>query len=254
MRENSVKRRLAKGEVSLGVFMMEFNTPGIGKVVAGAGAEFVVYDMEHTGWTSETIRGLIDNTRVTPVIPIVRVPAAQYTYLAQTLDAGAMGLMIPMVETREQAELIVASTKYPSAGRRGAAFGYIHDDYVPGEIAEKMRSANEEGLIIAQIETARGVENVDAIASVPGIDVLWVGHYDLSNSLGIPGQFTHPAYVAAVDAVLASVRRHSKAAGIMAETVQDSEDLLKQGFRALAFGPDFSLFARALKRDLDQIR
>ena len=254
MRENPVKRRLANGEVSLGVFMMEFNTPGIGKIVAGAGAEFVVYDMEHTGWTSETIRGLIDNTRVTPVVPIVRVPATQYTYLAQTLDAGAMGLMIPMVETKEQAEFIVASTKYPPAGRRGAAFSYIHDDYAPGDNAEKMRSANEEGLIIAQIETARGVENADAIASVPGIDVLWVGHYDLSNSLGIPGQFTHSAYVAAVDEVLASVRRHGKVAGIMAETVQVSEDLLKQGFRALAFGPDFSLFARALKRDLDQIR
>lgn len=254
MRENRVKRTLASGGASIGAFMMEFNTPGIGKILAGAGADFVVYDMEHTGWTSETIRRLLDGARSTSLVPVVRVPAPQYTFIAQTLDAGAMGLMIPMVETRQQAESIVESAKYPPAGRRGAAFGYVHDDYEPGNNAEKMRSANDEGLIIAQVETGRGVENADAIASVPGIDVLWIGHYDLTNSMGIPGQFDHPAYTTAVDEVLTSVRRNGKSAGIMAESLEAAQRILAQGFRMVSFGPDFSFFARALRNDIANLR
>src|SRR5881409_2932891 len=105
---------------------------------------------------------------------------------------GAMGLMVPMVENAEQAAKIVRSAKYPPEGRRGAAFSMAHDDYEGGNLVEKMRRANSETLLIAQIETTAGLENVEAIAAVPGIDVLWVGLFDLTNFLGIPGQMTHP--------------------------------------------------------------
>ena len=238
MRENRVKRTLANGERSLGTMVFEFPTTGIGRIAAEAGAEFVVYDMEHTGWSIETIRGLMASTRAADTVPMVRVPATQYHLLARPLDVGAMGLMVPMVETAEQAQVIVDSAKYPPCGRRGAAFGVAHDDYTGGDIIAKMASANEEGLLIAQIETARGVENVEAIAAVDGIDVLWIGHFDLTNSLGIPGQFSHPTYLKAVERVLEACHRHGKTPGIMAGDVATGQAQLEQGFRAMAYSGD----------------
>ena len=171
---------------------------------------------------------------------MVRVPATQYHLIARPLDVGAMGLMVPMVESAEQAQTIVDSAKYPPVGRRGAAFGVAHDDYTGGDIIEKMDIANDEVLLIAQIETARGVENVDAIAAVDGIDVLWIGHFDLTNSLGIPGQFSHPTYLEAVERVLEACQRHGKAPGIMAGAVADGQALLAAGV------PGDGLFRRSL--------
>jgi 2-dehydro-3-deoxyglucarate aldolase/4-hydroxy-2-oxoheptanedioate aldolase len=165
-----------------------------------------------------------------------------------------MGLMVPMVETAEQAQVIVDSAKYPPLGRRGAAFGVAHDDYSGGDIIDKMIFANEEGLLIAQIETARGVDNVEAIAAVDGIDVLWIGHFDLTNSLGIPGQFSHPAYLEAVERVLAACQAYGKAPGIMAGAVADGQAQLQQGFRAMAYSGDLWLYQLALRQGLDALR
>ena len=254
MRRNSVKHTIAAGGRSLGTMVFEFASSGIGRLAAGAGAEFVIYDMEHTGWSIETIRGLMATTRAADTIPMVRVPATQYHLLSRPLDVGAMGLMVPMVETVEQAQLIVDSAKYPPAGRRGAAFGVAHDDYAGGDIVEKMRSANDEVLLIAQIETGRGVENVDAIAALPGIDVLWIGHFDLSNSLGVPAQFTHPTYMAAVERVLAACAKHGKTAGIMAGDVETARAQLAQGFRIMAYNGDLWLYQSALRQGLEALR
>jgi 2-dehydro-3-deoxyglucarate aldolase/4-hydroxy-2-oxoheptanedioate aldolase len=111
--------------------------------------------------------------------------------------------MVPMVETREQAEFIVSCSRYPPEGRRGAAFGFAHDDYAPGDVTEKIAAAHARTMIMALIETERGAANVDQIAAVAGIDVLWLGHFDLTNFLGVPGQFTHPRYLDAVAAIVA---------------------------------------------------
>ena len=254
MRENRVKRALQRGERSLGTMVFEFPTSGIGRIAAEAGAEFIIYDMEHTGWSVETVRMLMATTRAADLVPMVRVPATEYHLLARPLDVGAMGLMVPMVESEAQAQRIVASAKYPPAGRRGAAFGVAHDDYTGGDIIAKMRSANDEILLIAQIETARGLEHVDAIAAVEGIDVLWIGHFDLTNSLGIPGQFTDPVYLDAVERVLAACARHGKTAGIMCGDVATGQAQLAQGFRALAYSGDLWLYQQALRQGLDTLR
>jgi 2-keto-3-deoxy-L-rhamnonate aldolase RhmA len=254
MRENRVKRTLQRGERSLGTMVFEFPTTGIGRIIAEAGAEFVIYDMEHTGWSIETVRMLMATTRAADLVPMVRVPATEYHLLARPLDVGAMGLMVPMVETAAQAELIADSAKYPPVGRRGAAFGVAHDDYTGGDIMAKMRSANDEILLIAQIETDRGLENVDAIAAVDGIDVLWIGHFDLTNSLGIPGQFTDPVYLDAVEKVLAACQKHGKSAGIMCGDVATGQAQLAQGFRALAYSGDLWLYQQALRQGLDTLR
>jgi 2-keto-3-deoxy-L-rhamnonate aldolase RhmA len=254
MRENRVKRTLAAGGVAIGTMIFEFNTTGIGRIAAEAGAEFVIFDMEHTGWSIETIRMLMATTRAADTIPMVRVPATQYHLLSRPLDVGAMGLMVPMVEDVEQAKLIVRSAKYYPNGGRGTAFGVAHDDYVGGDVAAKMASANAEGMLIAQIETAKGVENADAIAAVEGIDCLWIGHFDLTQSLGIPAQFDHPRFQEAVDAVIAAAAAHGKTAGIMAGSVEVGREWLRRGFRAIAYWGDLWIYQQALAEGIAALR
>lgn len=254
MRENTVKRVLAAGGVALGTMVFEFSTTGIARIVAAAGAEFVIFDLEHTGWSIETARLLLATARAAEIVPLVRAPAIQYHLLARPLDVGALGLMVPMVESADQARTIVAAAKYPPEGRRGAAFGLAHDDYTAGDAIAKMASANQETLLIAQIETAAGVEAATEIAATPGIDVLWVGHNDLTNSLGIPGQFEHPRYRDAVERVLAACAAHDKSPGILAGSVAQARDFLRQGFRCVAYGGDLWLYGQALRSGLAAIR
>jgi 2-keto-3-deoxy-L-rhamnonate aldolase RhmA len=254
MRTNQVKRMLAAGEVAIGTMVFEFDSSGIGRIIDQAGAEFVVYDMEHSGWSIQTIRNLMATTRAANVVPLVRVPATQYHLMSRPLDVGAMGLMVPMVESVEQAKLIAQSVKYPPVGRRGSAFGFAHDDYAPGDVLQKMESANEEVLILAQIETKDGVDNVEAIAAVDGIDVFWIGHFDLTVSLGIPAQFEHPLFTEAVERVIAAANGAGKAAGIMTGSVQSGRDQIAQGFRMMAYSGDVMIYGEALKQGIDGLR
>jgi 2-dehydro-3-deoxyglucarate aldolase/4-hydroxy-2-oxoheptanedioate aldolase len=254
MKPNQVKRGLRDGGISLGTFVFEFSSTGIARLAAEAGAEYVIFDMEHTGWSIETIRMLIATSRSTPMVPIVRVPATEYHFIARALDMGAMGVMVPMVESAEQAQRLVQSAKYPPAGRRGAAFAVAHDDYQGGDMAAKIASANSEVLLIAQVETVRGVENVDAIAAVEGIDVLWIGQADLTTSLGIPGQYDHPAFHAAVDRVAQACQAHDKILGYLALDVADGKAMLARGFRMLAYGGDLWIYQQALRQGIAALR
>lgn len=247
MKLNHVKRTIASGGRSIGTFVFEFNTTGIGRIADQAGVEFIVFDMEHTGWSVETIRMLIASSRSTNAIPLVRIPTTEYHFVARVLDMGAMGIMSPMVETAAQAQLLVASAKYPPLGRRGAAFTIAHDDYSSGDIVEKMTTANSESLIIAQIETATGLQNIEEIAAVDGIDVLWIGHFDLSNFLGVPGQFDHPLFKEGVQRVLTACQRHHKTPGFMAGDLATGQKLLEQGFRILSYSGDLWLYQAALR-------
>ncbi len=254
VRTNNVKRVIADGGVSIGTMVFEFDSSGIGRIIAQAGAEFVVYDMEHSGWSIQTIRTLMATSRAADVVPMVRVPATEYHLMSRPLDVGAMGLMVPMVETAEQAQLIADSVRYPPVGRRGSAFGFAHDDYAPGDVLEKMETATREVMVLAQIETRTGVENVEAIAAIDGIDVLWIGHFDLSVSLGVPAQFEHPTYVQAVERVLKAAKDAGKATGIMTASVQSGREQLAQGFRMIAYSGDVMVYGEALKQGVDGLR
>ena len=254
MRENPVKRKLAAGGYAFGTMAVEFNSTGLARIAAGAGAEFAIFDQEHTGWSVETVRMLVATSGAADLVPMVRVPTTQYHLIARVLDVGARGIMVPMVESVEQARLIAASAKYPPVGKRGAAFGVAHDDYSGGSPAEKMQSANDEIMLIAQIETPGGVENAEQLAAVDGIDVLWIGHFDLTNFMGIPAQFEHPRYLDAVKRVIAACNNHGKTAGIMAGSVADAQWAIDQGFRALAYSGDLWLYQMALREGLVAIR
>ncbi len=182
-------------------------------IAAEGGAEFAVFDMEHTGWSMETVRMLMATARSADIVPIVRVPSLQYHFIARVLDVGAMGVVVPFVADEEGARLIVSHAKYPPEGRRGVAFGVAHDDYRGGNLISKMHRANDEIMLIAQIENADGVEHAERIASVDGIDALWIGQFDLTTSLGIPGQMQHTLFKDATRRVVEACRQHNKTAG-----------------------------------------
>jgi len=245
MQDNPVKQKLAAGGVSLGAMIFEFFTPGIARLCANAGAEFVMYCMEHTGVSFETLKPQFALCRALGTVPLVRVPAAEYHFIARALDCGALGIMVPMVDSREQAEHIVSCTRYPPEGRRGAAFGFAHDDYGDGDLKEKIRGIHARTLVICMIETRRGLENVEAIAAVPGVDVLWLGHFDLTNFLGIPADFSSPVYKDAVRRIAASARKHGKAAGYMAADQALGREYLAHGYRMIATGTDQGLLQAA---------
>jgi 2-dehydro-3-deoxyglucarate aldolase/4-hydroxy-2-oxoheptanedioate aldolase len=254
MRDNKVKRTLREGDVSVGTMMLEFNTTGIGRIAAAAGAEFAVYDMEHTGWSMETIRMLMASARAADLVPLVRVPTTQYHFLARALDVGAMGLVVPLVVNEEQAQLIVQCAKYPPAGRRGVAFSLSHDDYRGGDLGQKMAHTNDNVLLIAQIETAEGVENVEKIAAVDGIDALWIGQYDLTTSLGIPGQFHHPQFQGATRRIVDACQKHGKAAVLAVMNVEELCAGPSQGFRMLIYAADVWIYQQALRRCFQAIQ
>lgn len=254
MRENPVKQRLAAGGHAFGTMVFEFFTPGISAIMAAAGADFALFDMEHGGIGIETVKRQMAYARGSACVPMVRVPGTEYHDIAASLDAGALGIMAPMVESAAQAAHLVACTRYPPQGRRGAAFQVAHDDYKAGPVADKIEAANARVLTIAMIETAAGVAQVEEIAGTPGIDVLWLGHFDLTNSMGIPGQFTHPAFLEAVDRIVAAAGRHGKTAGTMAANEAWGADYLRRGFRMVAHGLDHLVFQSALATGLKALR
>ncbi len=254
MRDNPVKQRLQAGGHAFGAMVFEFFSPGMPQIACAAGAEFVLFDMEHSGAGIETIKAQLAGCRGLPIVAGVRVPATHYHFIASSLDAGAMSVMVPMVESVEQAREIVRFAHYPPEGVRGSAFGVAHDDYAPGVVADKIAAARRRTQVIAQIETPRGAEAADAIAALPGIDVLWLGHFDMTNFMGIPGQFDHPEYRAARAAVVAAARRHGKVAGFMATDEDWAREYLGYGFRMMAYGLDSMLYQSALSRGLGVMR
>ncbi len=241
MGRNPLRDRVLAGETALGSMIFEFMTPAIPQLLVHAGAEYVIYDMEHTGASLETIKAQVACCRGLPIAPMARVPRGEYHFLARALDIGCHGVMIPMVESVEQARAIVEATHYPPVGRRGAAFGFAHDDYSGGDPKAKMTAADARTLVIAQIETERGLDNVEAIAAVPGIDVLWLGHFDLTNFLGIPGEFDNPVYMKAIERIVAAGRAHKKGLGFMAASADWARSYRKLGFNMLASGTDQAL-------------
>ncbi len=255
IRPNPLKARLAGGGSASGTMVFEFFTPGLPAIAQAAGAEFLLLDMEHSGASVETVKTVFAGCRGLDIVPMARVPTLQYHFIARVLDAGAMGIMVPMVETAEQAAEFVAATRYPPDGKRGAAFGVVaHDDYEGGPVPELIAGANARTMVIALVETARGIENVEAIAAVPGVDVVWLGHFDLTNFMGIPAEFDHPRYLAAVDRLLAACRTHGKTPGFMAGDETWARAYQAKGFRMIAYSTDTMLLRDSLANGLRVLR
>ncbi|MGH7860735.1 MAG: HpcH/HpaI aldolase family protein [Candidatus Dormibacteraceae bacterium] len=251
---NRAKAKLRSGEVILGHSVFEFATPGIGRILQAAGADYAGFDMEHAGFGIDTIRQLISYTRGTTVTPCVRVPTTRYEYIAGVLDAGAQGIWVPLVESREQVERMVSAARYAPLGNRGIAYGISHDDFIPGDPIQKMQDANEQVLLVAMIESAKGLENLEEIASHPGLDMIWIGHYDLAASLGVPGDIRHPKMLAAFDRLLSVSRKYGKYAGRGINDVDAAVQWIHAGFQAISYSRDIIMFQSNLASQLRQVR
>ncbi len=233
-----LKALLRSGDLKVGNFIVEFATPGIGHILKSAGLDFAFFDMEHSGFSFETLKSAIRYFEAAGLPVIVRVPAQEADMLARACDMGAEGLLAPMISTPAQAQAMVDAVKYFPAGKRGVGLQMAHDNYRSAPVAGALAAANDRTAVICLIETAEGAENADAIAAVPGVDALWVGHFDLSVSLGIPGEFDHPTFTAAIARIITAGRKHGKVMGRLVPTVEQGISFHKQGFNLICYSGD----------------
>lgn len=254
MKENRFKRVLRQGGAPVGHMIMEFGTRGIAKILEAAGVDFVVIDMEHTGFDTERIADLMAWFKATDIAPFVRVPQSLYHFIARTMDAGALGIMVGNVETGGQAKSVVNAVKYAPLGARGVGLGTAHNDYVPPDPVTYFERSNDNTTVICQIESSTGLANLDEIAGTDGVDVLWVGHYDLSQSMGIPAGFDDPRFTDALRKVVEAANRRRKLAAIQPGSMRQAEEWLRMGFHFMSWKTDIAVYRAALQQEIEEFR
>lgn len=254
MTDGALRAMAGTRDLKAGHFLIEFDTPGIGYILKHAGCDFAVLDTEHSGLTIDSVKRVMVYMSAADLPAIVRVPSKDYKDIARVCDAGAEGIMLPMVSTADEAKAIIHSMKYVPVGRRGVILRAAHDRYTTGPTLQKLTEANRRTTLFVQIETAEGVENAEAIAALEEVDCLWVGHFDLSCSLGIPGEFEHPTFSAAIERVIAACRTTNTSAGRLVPDVGSGIELYQQGFDFIAYSADSWVLGDALAAALTDIR
>ena len=226
----------------------------VAEIMARSGFDFLTVDMEHSAITMSEAQELIRVISLCGVCPFVRLTSNDGALTKRVLDAGAVGIIVPMVNTAEEAEAAVGAARYPPVGHRSVGLARAQG-YGPGFDAY-FEDANADTLVIVQIEHATAVENVEQILSVAGIDAIMVGPYDLSASMGIPGQLDHPRVLDALSRVTTAARRHDVPAGF--HVVWPSpEELVKrarEGFALIAYSVDILLLGEGCRQGLAEIR
>lgn len=245
---------LAEKRLKVGTYIGEFATPGIGRMLKVAGCEFAFVDMEHSGFGFETVKSLLRHLHDCGIATVLRPPSKADHHIARACDVGAQGLIPPMLETEKQAEALAQQIKYPPHGTRGAAFAIAHDDYQPRPVADALAHANARTTAVALIETTEGVRNAGAIAAVDGIDCLWLGHLDLSNSLGVPGDFASAGFRDAVRTVMDAGAASGLSVGRLAGSPDEAETLFAEGCDFICYSGDIWLYTGALSQGVAAVR
>ena len=246
MKKNRLLSQFRAGAVPIGHMIWEFGTRGIARLTELAGLDFVLLDTEHGAFSPDQIADLVAWYRATSVTPIVRVPQLAFAMIPRTLDTGAQGIMMPNVMNADMANQVVQAAKYAPEGRRGLGLGGSVTAYESGDFKEQTGSINAQTSIICQIESREALEELDAIASVPGVDVLWVGQADLSQSMGIPGEFDNPEFLEALREVVDCSARHGLGAGIQPGSLAQCKAWMNLGFNVVSFSVDTALYTDAL--------
>lgn len=249
---NPLKARWRSGEPTYGVLVTMPSVPMM-QLLARAGFDFLIVDMEHGPIDIETAHAMIAATSGTPATPLLRVPH-NLPWLAKTaLDAGAFGIVYPMINTRADAEAAVRAMKYPPEGERlwgpfyaPARFGLPMPRYV--------QTANDEVVTLVLIEHPDAIRNVEEIVSVPGVDLAIIGIFDLAVSLGHPGQLDHPEVRAAVARAERAILESDTALGGVALSPARAKEMVERGYCALGLGFDWTLVQRGAAAVLDGLR
>ncbi len=248
-------RQVCEAEgVKVGTFVCEFNTPGIGYILKNAGCDFVFLDMEHSGFDISDLKSILRYFEAAELPAFVRPPGKDNYAISRVLDMGAEGIILPMVGSVEETRQIIQSARYTPEGSRGVALGIAHDHYQPGAVLDKLAAANRRTQIYPLIETVDGLKNVEDIVSMPGVDGLWVGHFDLSCSLGIPGEFDNPVFVSAIERISTAAKANGKPAARVAATAEEGADLFQQGFEIIAVSGDCWLLQQAMSQAANALR
>jgi len=242
---NRLKKLLTEGKCAVGTMVVEFRQPSVTQMLSNAGFDFIIIDNEHGAFNIETIADLSRAARLVNVTPIVRVPESTYTYISQSLDAGAQGIMIPRISNAREVEDVVQIVKYAPVGRRGCVVARGHTDFKSGPLIETFQRANEESLLVVQIETAEALKNIEAIISVRGVDVALIGPTDLSMALGIPGEMDNPRLHNAINRMIEVAGRAGVYPAIHMNVLAQGEFWAERGMRMVSHNSEVGLLTRA---------
>ncbi|HDQ15166.1 MAG TPA: 4-hydroxy-2-oxovalerate aldolase [Sediminispirochaeta sp.] len=243
-----LKQRLKKGETVFGSFL-SFHGADAAEIMALAGFDFLVIDTEHGPWSPETALELVRAGDVRRVPSVVRVPDSAPESILKVLDIGAVGVQVPQVNTVQQAEGIVRSAHYHPIGRRGLAMPRAADYGALG-VSEYFQRSAEQTLVVAQCESTEGLEQLEEIVQVPHLDVLFLGPFDLSHSLGVPGEVEHPKVKEAEKKVVQLCKKYGKTAGIFVVDAASARRRVEEGFRYICLSMDSLLLAQVAKAEL----
>jgi 2-keto-3-deoxy-L-rhamnonate aldolase RhmA len=254
MRRNTVKQRLLAGETVIGTMVQEMRVPAIAQIIKAIGYDFFMLDMEHGSYSLETAADILRVGRLLDLCPLVRVASPEYHLIARPLDQGAMGVMMPRIERRDQVERFIEAMKYPPLGKRGCSSDAPHAEYTFGPLPEFLTANNEDTLAITQIERKVAIDHIDELLSVAGVDVALIGPEDLSVSLGVPGETGHPSVIEAIETVVAAAQRHKIVAGIHMGSVEKLQAWMAKGMRLIMYSSDLGFLMDAGATGLAQLR
>jgi len=250
--ENPVKKALKEGKVVIGATVTAAN-PDVAATLAGAGFDFLWIEMEHSPLTLETVRSMILATRGLKAMPFTRVPVNELWMAKRVLDIGSLGVIFPFTSTRELAEQAVKACKYPPQGLRGFGAGMAASRWGMSG-TDYAKFANENVLVVVIIEQKQAIDNIEQIASVPGVDVLFIGVNDLSFSLGVGGKTNDPIVEEAVNKVLAAGKKYNIPVGYPAGNPVEINKRIAQGFRFFQASSDLGMMAAGARDVLSKIQ
>jgi len=242
---NRTRNILKGGGVAFGTMITTCRVPSIVPMMAASGWDYLILDNEHNAFNSETIQTLALVASYEEITLLVRIPSLEYHHIARTLDLGVDGLVIPHVETGEEAREIMRSARYFPKGERGASLASRIARFPGLRVPEYLDWANREILIAVQIETARGVGNADEILATEGVEAVMIGPFDLSQSLGCPGETDNPEVTEACDEVTRACQRHGVSSGIHIQTVEAAGRWISRGMRFITCKTDAGMLNEA---------
>jgi 2-keto-3-deoxy-L-rhamnonate aldolase RhmA len=248
IRSNAVRTLHRDGKPAFGTWITLCPHPRVVKIIAAAGFDFVIIEMEHTDFSLETVGTLAMVARECGLTPIVRPPGTLKPHdLTRPLDAGAQGLLLPSVDTPEQFAGIVRATRYHPLGNRPMNLRGPHTDYFAGEPRAMIDHLNRETMLIVMVESRTAITNLDAILAVGGADCVMIGPDDLSQDLGIPGDLQNPRLLDAYEQVFAICRRRKTPFGLSAQSIEMAEGWLAKGCTFIPFQNDAAMVLNAAR-------
>jgi len=253
LKKNNLKEVLKEGKNVFGPFM-KFTDPAAVEIMGFAGFDFVIIDAEHGPISMQSAQNMIRSAETANITPIIRVSSNDEALILRALDIGAQGIEIPQINSKSQAIKAVKSVKYSPQGERGVCRYVRAANYSSMDKFEYFKSANEETMIIAHIEGVEGINNLDEILSVPGIDVIFIGPYDLSQSLGIPGQVNHSLVVEKMKEVVLKCKQNKIAVGTFADDIKTAKSWVSLGVQYMAFSVDVGILYNASKNIVNEMK